>query len=70
MILQPLMALAAAFLFGASTPTAKLLVREISPQMLAGLLYLGSGVGLFLCSALFNNFRANQEAKLKKTGFI
>lgn len=39
-------ALLAAALFGASTPLAKLLVGEISPWMLAGLLYLGSGLGL------------------------
>src|SRR5205823_12589705 len=35
-----------AALFGASTPIAKLLVGEIGPVMLAGLLYAGSGVGL------------------------
>ena len=40
------LALAAAALFGASTPFAKLLLRDAAPQMLAGLLYLGSGVGL------------------------
>lgn len=39
-------ALLAAALFGASTPMAKLLVGEMPPIMLAGLLYLGSGVGL------------------------
>jgi drug/metabolite transporter (DMT)-like permease len=39
-------ALAAALLFGASTPLAKLLVGETPPLMLAGLLYLGSGIGL------------------------
>lgn len=39
-------ALAAAALFGVSTPLAKLLVRDINPWMLAGLLYLGSGLGL------------------------
>jgi drug/metabolite transporter (DMT)-like permease len=39
-------ALLAAALFGASTPFAKLLVGEMSPWLLAGLLYLGSGVGL------------------------
>lgn len=43
-----LFALAAAALFGASTPFAKLLVGELSPFLLAGLLYLGSGVGLSL----------------------
>ena len=41
-------ALAAAALFGASTPLAKLLGAEIPPVMLAGLLYLGSGVGLLM----------------------
>ncbi len=41
-------ALAAATLFGLSTPLAKMLVGELSPLMLAGLLYLGSGVGLAL----------------------
>lgn len=39
-------ALAAAALFGASTPLVKLLVGEVSPLLLAGLLYLGSGLGL------------------------
>jgi drug/metabolite transporter (DMT)-like permease len=39
-------ALAAAALFGASTPLAKLLLGELPPLLLAGLLYLGSGVGL------------------------
>lgn len=41
-----LFALLAAALFGASTPFAKLLVGDISPVLLAGLLYLGSGLGL------------------------
>ena len=39
-------ALAAALLFGASTPLAKLLTGNMSPLLLAGLLYLGSGLGL------------------------
>ncbi|HUL93022.1 MAG TPA: EamA family transporter [Burkholderiales bacterium] len=39
-------ALLGAALFGASTPIAKLLVGEIGPLMLAGLLYAGSGLGL------------------------
>ena len=42
-----LYALAAAGLFGASTPFAKLLVGRVEPVLLAGLLYLGSGCGLF-----------------------
>lgn len=39
-------ALLAAVLFGASTPFAKLLVGNLPPILLAGLLYLGSGIGL------------------------
>lgn len=41
-----LYALSAAALFGASTPFAKLLTGEIPAVLLAGLLYLGSGLGL------------------------
>lgn len=39
-------ALAAAVLFGAGTPAAKLLLDTVNPWLLAGLLYLGSGLGL------------------------
>ena len=39
-------ALLAAALFGASTPLAKLLLGHVAPTLLAGLLYLGSGLGL------------------------
>jgi drug/metabolite transporter (DMT)-like permease len=41
-------ALLAAVLFGASTPLAKLLVGQLTPVLLAGLLYAGSGLGLCL----------------------
>ncbi len=41
-------ALTAALLFGAGTPFAKLLVAQADPWMLAALLYLGSGAGLWL----------------------
>jgi drug/metabolite transporter (DMT)-like permease len=41
-------ALGAAALFGASTPFAKLLLDDIAPVLLAGLLYAGSGIGLGL----------------------
>jgi drug/metabolite transporter (DMT)-like permease len=41
-----LYALGAAALFGASTPLAKVLGLNVSPILLAGLLYLGSGLGL------------------------
>lgn len=42
------LALASAALFGASTPAAKALLGALSPWLLAGLLYLGSGLGLSL----------------------
>jgi drug/metabolite transporter (DMT)-like permease len=41
-------ALGAAALFGLSTPLAKILLADMSPMLLAGLLYTGSGVGLAL----------------------
>jgi drug/metabolite transporter (DMT)-like permease len=41
-----LTALAAAALFGAATPIAKALLGAMSPFMVAGLFYLGSGIGL------------------------
>jgi len=41
-----LLALLSAILFGASTPFAKLLLGSASPWMMAGLLYLGAGLGL------------------------
>lgn len=41
-------ALSAALLFGIATPLAKFLLETTSPLMLAGLLYLGSGLGLLI----------------------
>ncbi len=41
-------ALAAAILFGASTPIAKYFIGGNSPILIAGLLYSGSGIGLML----------------------
>ena len=50
-----LFALLAAALFGASTPFAKQLVGDISPVLLAGLLYLGSGLGLTIIRLVRDN---------------
>src|SRR5215204_2423019 len=58
------LALLAAVLFGASTPLAKGLLSATSPQLLAGLLYLGSGVGLFL--VWLTPRRKTREAKLTR----
>lgn len=43
-----LASIGAAVLFGAGTPLAKWLLTSMSPWLLAGLLYLGSGIGLTL----------------------
>lgn len=59
------MALLAAALFGASTPLAKGLLQDTSPQLLAGLLYLGSGAGLLLVW-LVQRGRARREAALSR----
>ncbi|MGZ3772701.1 MAG: EamA family transporter [Pseudobdellovibrionaceae bacterium] len=59
---QVLPALMAAVLFGASTPFAKLLVGEIDPWVLAGILYFGSGLGLFVV-LLIQNVRAKSNLK-------
>jgi drug/metabolite transporter (DMT)-like permease len=45
-------ALVSAALFGASTPLAKALLGDVSPWLLAGLLYLGSGFGLGMARSL------------------
>lgn len=47
-----LAAIGAAALFGLSTPLAKILVGSVAPLLLAGLLYLGSGIGIAMLIAL------------------
>jgi drug/metabolite transporter (DMT)-like permease len=61
------LALGSAFLFGISAPLAKLIVDDAGPWLLAGMLYLGAGIGL----ALFQFFRKslgiiNTEAPIRK----
>ena len=46
MIQGPLLAILSAMLFGISPVLCKLVIAEMSPVLLAGLLYLGSGIGL------------------------
>jgi drug/metabolite transporter (DMT)-like permease len=62
-----LQALSAAVLFGAGTPVAKILLGDLSPILLAGLFYFGSGVGLiswFLWQRAHT--AASREAPLKR----
>ncbi len=58
-----LLGLAAAALFGMSTPLAKLLLDEMRPQVLAGLLYLGAGIAFSVVGAAR---RRTSEAKLTR----
>jgi drug/metabolite transporter (DMT)-like permease len=62
-----LLALAAAALFGASTPLAKLLQADIAPALLAGLLYLGSGAGLAFVKLALRLGRRTTETPLQAT---
>ncbi|MEJ2061453.1 MAG: EamA family transporter [Gammaproteobacteria bacterium] len=63
------MALLAAALFGVSTPAAKLLLGQVPPLALAGLLYLGSGLGLsvwLLARLLIGKEQMQREAPLTR----
>src|SRR4051812_31002686 len=57
-------ALLSAALFGASTPLAKLLLGSTSPLLLAGLLYLGAGIGLLAWRAARGGFKPVARADL------
>ncbi|HZQ71549.1 MAG TPA: EamA family transporter [Burkholderiales bacterium] len=59
-------ALGAALLFGASTPAAKVLAGELSPFLLAGLLYAGSGLGLALWVVMRLALRHHREARIPR----
>lgn len=67
-----LLGLAAAALFGLSAPIAKLLLGEISPVLLAGLLYLGAAVGLWLHRTIVGptNEAALTRADLPKLAIV
>ncbi len=67
MRLAILAALLSALLFGASTPLAKVLLAQVPPLALAGLLYLGAGLGLTLLRWVWRGIgreRTSQEAPL------
>jgi drug/metabolite transporter (DMT)-like permease len=63
-------ALGAALLFGASTPLSKVLLGAIDPWMLAGLLYLGAGAGLFVVRIIRNGLQnQTREAALSASDY-
>lgn len=57
----------AAILFGLSAPLAKGLLTVISPQILAGLFYLASGIGLALLRWILQKGTVGHEAPLTRT---
>ncbi len=59
-------AFVAAIIFGASTPAAKLLLNANDPWLTAGLLYFGSGVGIFTLNTLFRFFGKRISSALRK----
>ena len=58
--------LVAAALFGASAPLCKLLVPSAGPLLLAGLLYLGAGLGLSIFSRLQPKVSAREAPLVRK----
>ncbi|GLS86039.1 hypothetical protein GCM10010873_10130 [Cypionkella aquatica] len=46
------LALGAAILFGAAAPVSNLLIGAVDPWLLAGVLYLGAGLGLAAMTAM------------------
>lgn len=63
-------ALGAALFFGGSTPFAKQLLNHISPILLAGLLYAGSGLGLFIARAIRDKGWSHSGLKTKEWGWM
>jgi len=59
-------AVGAAILFGVSAPLAKALLNNARPQLFAGLLYLGSGVGLAIVAIARRGTRTSSEAPLSR----
>src|SRR5262245_44440785 len=61
------LALLAALLFGVTTPAAKALLSATDPWLLAGLLYLGSGLGLGVARLVMRALgRVAREAPLRR----
>jgi drug/metabolite transporter (DMT)-like permease len=65
-----LYALASSILFGLSTPAAKALLGDVSPIVLAGLLYAGAGIGMTILRSFCRwwvSKSSEREAALERT---
>jgi drug/metabolite transporter (DMT)-like permease len=60
-------AIGSAVLFGVSTPIAKTLLANLTPALLAGLLYFGSGLGLLIVSGIRRVTGRMTEAPVRRT---
>ena len=59
-------ALLAALFFGASAPLSKLLLGEVPPVLMAGFLYLGSGIGISLVKLSQRMISSQREAGIRR----
>lgn len=59
-------AILAAGLYAINSPFSKLLLERLSPTMLAALLYLGAGIGLFVVGIVQRKMGAKKEQPLTK----
>lgn len=65
--LAPFFALLAAALYAISSPFSKLLLKELSPTMMAAFLYLGAGFGMTIVGIVRKHYNLQQqELKLTK----
>lgn len=63
-------AILAAIFYALSTPFSKLLLNnELSPTMLAGILYLGAGLGMIVVGIIKNKFNQENGNRFTKTQF-
>ncbi|MBX9943101.1 MAG: DMT family transporter [Reyranella sp.] len=61
-----LLAIGSAVLFGLATPVAKFLLETSDPWVLAGILYCGAGVGLFVVHVALRGIGSLAEARLTR----
>lgn len=58
------MAMAAALLFGLNAPFSKLLLKQIAPELMAALLYIGTGLGMSIL--YLTTSKTDQQSREKK----
>lgn len=66
-------AIAAAALYGISAPVSKILLKELSPTLMAALLYLGAGLGMLLINGakvLMKTERIEAKVTRKELPFV